>query len=76
MDVVVIFMDDLNSYNGCRTFRAVAEDTEAATKWVQDEVDGLHGNGHSYAVGKTAQYWIEEYPLFVFQTVTLITNQN
>jgi hypothetical protein len=38
---------------------AVASDEEAAKRWIQDEVDGKHNSGHSYASGHSAEWWIE-----------------
>lgn len=64
MQVIVIMQQSPDSWNGTSHYRAVAIDEEAAKRWVQDEVDQKHGNGHLYMQGKTADWWINEYPVF------------
>jgi len=64
MQVIVILQSSPDSMSGAQWFRAVAIDEEAAKRWVQDEVDHKHGNGHQYMEGKTADWWINEYPAF------------
>lgn len=56
--VVAIWYHELNSWNGRDHIMAVAENDEAAMRWLQDEVDEKHSNGTSYMQGETAQWWI------------------
>lgn len=59
--VIVIFYKDTGSWTaGPPTFLAVAEDYNAALKWIQNEVDGKHGSGRGYMQGKPAGWWIEQ----------------
>jgi hypothetical protein len=58
MDVIVIMKHQPDSMNSTPTFAAVAAHVPAAMKWIQDEVDEKHNNGHRYAQGKDAAWWI------------------
>lgn len=64
MQVIVVMQSDPSSYVGTSAFCTVAIDKEAAKRWIQDEVDQKHGNSHLYMQGKTADWWINDYPVF------------
>lgn len=60
MQVVVIKRHTTDSWAGPPPiFVAVAENEYAAKQWIQDEVDGKHNSGCSYASGQSADWWIE-----------------
>lgn len=56
--IIVIKTYNPDSMNSVSHFAALAVNEEAAKRWIQDEVDDLHGV-HGYMKGKSADWWIE-----------------
>lgn len=57
--VSVVKKHDPNSYNSIPRIVAICIDENASKRWIQDEVDGRHEDGHSYMTGKDAAWWIK-----------------
>lgn len=72
MHVIVVKRQNTDSYNAPPPqVVAIAVDDAAAIQWVQDEVDGKHPSGWSYAQGHDASWWID-YGTFALEKTEVI----